>query len=232
MNEIQEWLDSETKDFEKGLILFQKYSRNRSVFMYLLRKKDVAKLDYELQRLVALNPRPAENLMSASSILVGKFPEVAAANEVHKIMKSRQINREDLTEPLQKIYDGIADAYKLQRVYHEKMKLAETDEQRAELRAKVIECDEIIAFGWKQIDEELALPGASTDEAAPDVVKLVSAARTFISRAIKEFKPEKIEKITERIETLIKFKASVKAETRAKLIELHVINEDSNLLGE
>jgi hypothetical protein len=146
-------------------------------------------------------------------------------------MQSRSVKREDLPEEMQVIYDGIADAYKLQRVYHEKLKLATTDEARAELRLKAIECDDIIGFGWDQIDESINLPDGKTPE-NPDVAKLVGAARTYLSRAIKDFKEENTAKIIERVETLIKFKASVKAETRLKLIELHVIEENSNLLGE
>jgi len=235
MQEIKDWLQSETKDFEAGLLLFQKYSRNRAILLYLARKKDIDKLEYELSKLAQFdNLKAIEHQSPVSSNFIKKPVVVTEDDEVHKIMQSRSVKREDLPEELQVIYDGIADTYKLQRVYHEKMKLATTDEARAELREKVVECDKMIKFSWNQIDEEIALPTDKVENkvAEPDVAKLVGAARTYLSRAIKKYRPEDNEKIVERIETLIRFKASVKAETRAKLIELNVINEDSNLLGE
>jgi hypothetical protein len=232
MQEIKDWLQSENKDFNAGLLLFQKYSRNRAILLYLARKKDIEKLEYELMKLAQFDDlKPIEHQSPVSSNFIKKPAVLTEADEVHKLMQSRSVKREDLPEELQVIYDGIADAYKLQRVYHEKMKLATTDEARAELRDKVVECDNIIGFGWDQIDESINLPDGKTPE-NPDVAKLVGAARTYLSRAIKDFKPENTAKILERVETLIKFKASVKAETRLKLIELHVIEENSNLLGE
>ncbi len=51
MDLIKKWLDSETQDYEEGLTLLRKYSRNRTLVNILSRKENTAnreKLAYEL----------------------------------------------------------------------------------------------------------------------------------------------------------------------------------------
>lgn len=230
MKEIKDWLEKPEKDFNEGLSLFQKYSKNRSVFLYLLRKADMSKLEYELSKLAKYDNLKVIGLPKP---FLAKRKFNLVADETHKILQARTIKREDLPEELQKVYDEITEDYKLQRVFHEKMKLAKTDEARTDLRKEVVELDDRIASHWKLIDEAVA---GSKDSGVKDTPaethKVINSARVFISRAIKNYKPENRDKILERVETLIRLKAPVKSDTRAKLIELNVIENSSNLLGQ
>jgi hypothetical protein len=116
------------------------------------------------------------------------------------------------------------------------MKLATTDEDRAALREDLIKLDDDIAAGWDAIDNGIDEP---KDEApkAPEKqytvqdIKAINSARTFISRAIKKFNPEQKDKLLERINLMISLEAAVSIDTRNKLIELNVIDQNSNLLG-
>jgi len=236
MQEIKEWLAGEEKDFVTGLQLFQKYSRNRALILYLVRKQNMDKLVYELEKLScssSLKPViQVKNTRSFVDRVINKKTSLSSDDHDAKEDLSKKIskvNREDLPVDLQQVYDSIADAYKTQRVVHEKMKLAETDEARADIRSELIGLDDLIADGWDQIDAFLA--GKTTDTEPPqDVVKQVNSARTYISREIKNFNPEKLDKLLERINLLIEQKASVSEKTREKLIELNVITPESNLL--
>lgn len=236
MQEIKDWLESEEKDFNTGLQLFQKYSRNRAMILYLARKQDQKKLVYELEKISKFeNLKPVIQVKN-TTVLVNRAlnikPETKAVEPeapVDLVLKHAKINRDELPGDLQVVHENIAEAYKTQRVIHEKMKLAETDEAREELRSQLIGLDDLIAEGWNQLDafQEDKTPPSDPD---PDVVKLVNSARTYISREIKNFNPDKKAKLLERINLLIEQKASVSAKTRDKLIELNVITTESNLL--
>jgi hypothetical protein len=237
VEEIQIYITNPNHDFEEGLRLFQKYSRNRSVFLYLQRKHDVKKLIYELEKLAKLpglkvkipdakkqvpeTPKPAK--------LEKEISDDGDPEADHKIIEPRRVKREDLSPELQIVFDQIAENYKIQRSFHEKMKLAETDQERAEFRKELVRLDDEIAAGWQSIDQPEMT--AKTEASAVDVNKQINAARTTISRMIKNYKPENKQKMLDYINTLILHNASVKLPTRQKLIDLHVIDEKSNLLG-
>jgi len=53
LKEIQSWLDSD-KDYQAGLILFEKYSKTLSMIHYLKRKQNQEKLERELKKLLGI----------------------------------------------------------------------------------------------------------------------------------------------------------------------------------
>ncbi len=233
-NEIKTWLDSSNPDFEAGLKLFTKYSRNRALFLYLSRKQDMRKLRYELEKLSKLKHIVAVGAPKPKSSTAKKSTPPPPDPDGHKVIAPRRVNREDLPKELQEVYDAITDHYKLQRTAHEKMKLAKTDEQRAELRAKLVEIDDNIATGWNTIDEGMAMLAAKAKEKEPattsaDSSKKINTARSAISRAISSKKFNR-EKLLVHIDVLIQNKVPVTAATHAKLIDLNVIEKESNLL--
>lgn len=238
MEEIKAWLSSSEKNIDAGIALFQKYSRNRALFLYLSRKRDERKLIYELEKLSKFtNLKPvAQPRIVRAKMQTAQPP--APDPEGHKIIEPRRVNREDLPDQLKVIYDGVAEAYKFQRVVHEKMKLATTDEDRAALRADLIKLDDDIAAGWDAIDNGLMAPEPKAPEAPePEKqytvqdIKAINSARTYISRSIKKFNPKQKDKLLERINLMISLEAAVSIDTRNKLIELNVIDQNSNLLG-
>ncbi|MDA3943696.1 MAG: hypothetical protein PF694_09185 [Bacteroidetes bacterium] len=236
MEEIKAWLNSPEKDINAGIALFQMYSRNRALLLYLTRKRDERKLIYELEKLAkhanlkpVTQPRAMREKMQTA-------PPPAPDPDGHKIIKPKRVNREDLPDALKVVYDGVAEAYKLQRVVHEKMKLSETDEDRAALRAELVKLDDDIAAGWDAIDQGMMVPEPEAPKVAEKQytvqdIKAINSARTYISRAIKKFNPDQKAKLIERINQLISLEAAVSIETRNKLIELNVIDQNSNLLG-
>jgi hypothetical protein len=229
MEEIKAWLNSPEKDIDAGIALFQKYSRNRALFLYLSRKRDERKLIYELEKLskfTNLKPVAQPRIVRAK---MQKDQPPAPDPEGHKIIEPRRLNREDLPDQLKVIYDGVVEAYKLQRVVHEKMKLATTDEDRAALREDLIKLDDAIDNGIDEPKDEA--PKAPEKQYTVQDIKAINSARTFISRAIKKFNPEQKDKLLERINLMISLEAAVSIDTRNKLIELNVIDQNSNLLG-
>jgi hypothetical protein len=227
-SELKAWLESEPKDIDKGISLFQRFSRNRALALYLIRKRDLKKLIYEIEKLSKLK-------LLKPSVPAKNIDTTHAAEGATNEKKFAKTDRNSLPDDLKEVFDQITEAYKTQRVFHEKMKLAATDEDRAAMRAEVVALDDLIAEGWDKIDAFAKQGPDNSDKTKSDdpadQAKKITAARTAISRGLKNYDKSKKPKLVESINTLIALNASVKLETRAKLVELNVIKEDSNLLG-
>ena len=209
--EIDQYLQKKEKDFNEGFALFCRYSRNVSLMSWIGRKKDEARLIYELGKLSRLgacteNPLADRHLSiynrsAASANHGGKAPVMTSEPDIiFRTYDERKTRRADLPEHLQKVYDDIAGDYKLRRSYHEKMKTAMTDKDRAELRAKVLETQERIDSGWETIDKWLLeKESGKVEESFKE-----STCRSYISKMLrkKDLKPDQIEKIRIRADAL------------------------------
>lgn len=190
MDEIKQWLEGEG-DYDAGVGLYAKYCRNRILLQYLMRKKDMQKLRYELEKLsgikIAVPPAiPAD-------LTVPVLDDLQKPQDRLRIIRDGQINFKMLPEVLQRVYLDACDAYKLMRRFHEKMKLAVTDADRSAARAELIVQDDRHKTCWSAIDRwaaDGALPAPVTEPPAdisPSTVgpvdgKALGAARVAIGR--------------------------------------------------
>lgn len=241
--EIQEYLDKKDKTFKEGYDLLVKYSHNRAMILQVGRKEKQDLLDYQLGKLLDLPIKAFPKKITGDIARNVSADLLEDRDQESKFRKFETIEKDKLPKPLKKVYDEVAEAYKVQRTYHEKMKLAETDEARGELRAKVIETDAIIANGWKGIDkfikEGIPVPPKVKAKNVLQVSKEINAARSYISRSIndipklegKKLEARKVE-VIKRIDQLIALKTPVKKATREALVKLGIIDEKSDLMGE
>lgn len=230
--EIDQYLQKEEKDFNEGFALFCRYSRNESLMSWIGRKKDEARLVYELRKLSRLgacteNPLADRHLSvynrSAVSTSHGSKASVAVSdsNITFRTYDERKTRRADLPEHLQKVYDDIAGDYRLRRSYHEKMKAAMTDKDRAKLRAKVLEAQERIDSGWETIDRWLLEKESSkTEETFKE-----STCRSYISKMLrkKDLNPGQIEKLRIRANALKRHGCALSDEIIGKLKTLGIV---------
>lgn len=246
---IQAWLDSKGRDFAKGLALFQQASKNRSVYLYLLRKQSKDKLVYELEKLLKNMPKAVKAIKAVKEPAMDSEPDVKTIQLTPEY--SGRVNREFLTDDLKQVFDDISEKYKQQRAYHERMKLEEVNDSiRAEAREMVVKLDDEITAGWEKIDAYLAekqkeakdpeqtgdiTSDNKTKEETKDPLQIgkeVNAARKFISTNIDKVassegtvKETLLTKLLERYTTLINLKAEVDPETVDKLIKAGVISK-------
>ena len=250
--EIIIYLEAPVRDFDTGVLLYERYSRNRSVLHYLKRKRDEAKLMYELHKmsktpyLKVLNPHVKVNIQPVQPAMPAATdpPQVEtdatgddsgdATDDNEALSPPRPVSRESLCDEHKLLFDENSEMYKLQRVYHEKMKLATTDEERAAHRVEMVKLDDAIAKNWDIIDGRTTPPVAPPEKVVSEAELLhreVNNARVKLTRLLKNWKPEKLADARQQIDILIKHNASVSAATRAKLLKLHVIEANSNLVG-
>jgi hypothetical protein len=245
---IEAWLASEEKDFTTGLNLFTEFSNNRSIYLYLSRKQNTAKLQYELEKLAGIpviKPVPeivqdekpeGDSETTGTSTTGTQTPddkgEGITDETVLQIVSGKKINPDTLPENMRKIYDVVIEAYKLQRSAHEKMKLATTDEQRAKLRKEVVRLDDIIGKGWDALEEGQKAktdPPADGNTDPLSIMKEVNAARTFVSRNLQKVQTLEgtkretlIAKLRERYLSLVNLKADIDPETKQELQKLGI----------
>jgi hypothetical protein len=242
MEEIKIWLESEEKDFDQGYKLLAKVLKNQSILHYLQRKRDQVKLVYELSKLVpfvVVTPTEEEvaELLSNNAEVSNAAELIKKQDAKLKIVQSGQINYDELPEALKPVYDNTISKYKEMRSVHEKMKLATSDEQRAELRKTLDELDIEIESGWVVINawsKSGKLPETGKKGKAIDF-KAVNAARTYVSRAIEKAETttgKKLEKLVAdlqiRVNTLIAAEAEIKPETWEKLLALGIKAQEND----
>ena len=230
--EITSYLQQENPDFNTGFCLFCRYSRNESLMSWIGRKKDMAKLIYELKKITHA-PAVRENTKYESNIIrYNRFRNEApqdpapATNEEQtegeeiedveirfKTYDDRKTKRSDLPEDLQEVYDTIAEDYKLRKGYHEKMKMAQTDQDRADFRARIIETQERIIAGWTKIDEYLL--NKEKEQVQSDETFKESSCRSYISKNLKKeiLSPAVAEGIKIRVKALLDHGCVIKDET-------------------
>lgn len=252
--EIRDWFAS-GKDFDEGFVLFVRFSHNRALAMQLSRKRIQSKLEYELQKIVERTLIIERPVMPIGVIKKAIAPviEMKAAIETEiskgeKIIEKQgkvfiwhddKVDYESLSDEQKALYDANRDMYKEMRSWHEKMKLATTDEDRKTAREKVVELNDIIRENWKQFDASFLPEGEKTegDDAGakePDPVKEIGNARSYISKTLKAISEGKIpekkldgvkKKALERYQTIITAGQVVDEETVAKLKSCGIIVE-------
>lgn len=186
--EIREYLSKPNPDFETGFSLFCRYSRNQSLMSWIGRKKDMARLLFELQKLEKLNLQvnPQAAILAARYntpvSAIGQRVTGPGSQITFKTFDERRTRRADLSPEMQKIYDQITEEYKLRRGYHEKLKMAKTDADRASFRERLLISQNKIEEGWKQIDAWLL----EQEKANSDKGFNASTYRSYITKTLKK----------------------------------------------
>lgn len=261
--QIEAWLKSD-QDFDEGYELFIRFSHNRALALQLARVRRLSKLVYELEKIAARPFIKESPVMPIKSIIrAGKrhgehvdAAELADDAEKKLVVINERMEYKELPEDLKKLYDENTEAYKLMRAVHEKMKQAQKDGERAELRAQLIVFDDRIAANWKELDSwatdkeawearkqegrdekgnESADGGALPEIADPnEIAKELNACRSYLSRNVKkvaalegEKQQAMLKKLAQKVATLQKHKAEISETTRANLVELGLLDEDS-----
>ncbi len=223
--EITNWLNQAEPDFDAGFSLFCRYSPNRALISWIGRKRDAAMLAYELAKLNKYISSPVADPVPASVIRADTAQPVPAPAPrpaleeqptiTFKTFDDRRTRRSDLPADLQAVYDTVAQDYKLRRGFHEKMKMATTDADRAAFRGKILECQDRITAGWKRIDAYLY---EETTKAVTEKFNEKSC-RAYISKALKEenLSQKKADGVRIRVKALLDHGCALSDETLQQL---------------
>ncbi len=207
MKKLQEWFQK--KDYETGLILLAKYSKNRNLLQNLHRKRYPAKLEHELKKFIKVHhdvesigikiiqpkidpvpkipPEGIKKTVSVENSEIEKLPD-NGKGKLKILENDRKVIYDELPTELQRLWEQNRDAYKEIRSLHEKLKLMEkaSPDTRQPLTVRIAELDDMIRINWEAIDRWV--PGQGTEVIKIKEVnhKRINANRKYISINIKK----------------------------------------------
>lgn len=163
MEEIKKYLEGKKRDFDQGLILLRRYSRNRYLIQNIERRHNQEKMEYELRKIADVNPKPVNKPKQNQGTDSPEFPSQQTretGDQVIEKLVTASINPGQLPEDLKAKYDENTKSYKLLRSLHEKLKLLKdaTDADRKPVAEEMIRLDILIRENWNAIDSFLKSP--------------------------------------------------------------------------
>ena len=225
LRDIADYLKGGSRDFDSGFALFCRFSKNKNLISWIGRKRDFAKLIYELEKLsrhyggsvpapAPTVPAPAPTVPAPAATVPAPAATVPAPGPAFRTYDERKTNRGDLPANLQKVYDDIADLSKLRRAWHEKMKFARTNSDRARCREQLLETHSQIVHGWQMIDGYLIGKIQTQEEEFRE-----STCRAYISKMLRKetLSPEQLERLKKRTQALLSHGLAISESTRASL---------------
>ncbi len=134
MEEIKNWLESEEKDYQQGILLLTKYGRNRVLANILSRKQNNAnqqKLTYELGKIAGRPFTPEEVIKLLPAV------ELKVVADVGTTGKKIEIALGSVSDTAEKMLDDLVA--EMQKLYTDSALLSNTlaDQTSDEARAKV-----------------------------------------------------------------------------------------------
>lgn len=238
---IKNWLESADKDYETGLVLLAKNSKNRVLIQNLNRKQNSDKLEYELKKIARISgtkvvkpkdEKSVDDPKKPSDKLVTDTEAIPGPNRTKIIRNDHAIKYEDCPQHIRERWDENRDSYKEIRSTHEKLKLMEkaTPEDRKPLISRIDQLDKIIHANWEFIDNWD--PDKETKTTSPGNLdhKRINSNRKFISSNIKRLalvkNPQKSDKIkkelAKRVKELLDAGEKISPETLEELNKLQV----------
>lgn len=238
LRDIADYLKGGSRDFDSGFALFCRFSKNKNLISWIGRKRDFAKLIYELEKLsrhyggsvpapapsvpapAPSVPAPAATVPAPAATVPAPAATVPAPGPAFRTYDERKTNRGDLPANLQKVYDDIADLSKLRRAWHEKMKFARTNIDRARCREQLLETHSQIVKGWQQIDGYLTGQIQTQEEEFRE-----STCRAYISKMLRKetLSPEQLERLKKRTQALLSHGLAISESTRASLAKWGIL---------
>lgn len=245
---IKEWIDKKADaDYDEGLALLSKFSKNRMLIQALGRKPWPEKLRYELEKVLRLHTSPqtiaqmkAQNkeLEETGELIVTAQIMGVELDRTLVMQKGKALKHEELPEQLKPLHLFNLAGYKKVRSLHEKLKLM-VDKPDKERKPIVEELDGImtqIRTNWDAIDAWLkdetlpqGKPEGKTDGGGGSGnfdAKAVTNARSYISKNIDKLKGDEkekyLQKVQERVDVILKAGEPMGDELLKELEELGV----------
>ena len=192
MKTIQEWFYT-GKDYEEGLLLLARFSKNRVLLQNLSRKKMQLKLEYELNKIAGIN----------------KQSEVKEPVKAIPRLLTSRIDPKDLPEHLRVLWEETAEKYRLSRGIHEQLKLMTAAGQRAPLIEQLENYRKEIRANWNVVDAWVSEQNEGVQPVKMDD-KRISANRKYLSEGKKAvmtlfgaIRAKKLEAMQRRINELL-----------------------------
>ena len=198
--DIQQWLDSpqEQRSLEQGAEMLLRLNRNRYMHAQILRRRNFAKLEYELQkhlriRLEGLTTREValmeqEALPKIEESLAQGQPTISTdGDQPEGVFRGRRADHDTLPADLQALYERNGEIYFKMKQLFETLKGMEdaTPCDRHELLGQLVAYDKEYRDNWNAYDTwSVVAAGSVTEPAATALLPTaqeLQAARKYLS---------------------------------------------------
>lgn len=198
--DIRLWLDSpqEQRSLELGAEMLLRLNRNRYMNAQILRRRNFAKLEYELKkhlriRLEGLTTREValmeqEALPKIEESLAQGQPTISTDNDQPEgVFRGRRADHDTLPADIQALYERNGEIYYKMKQLFETLKGMEdaTPCDRHELLGQLVACDKEYRKNWNAYDTWSAVAAGSVNEPAATTtqptVQELQAARKYLS---------------------------------------------------
>jgi len=185
---INEWF--ETKDYGIGLVLLAKHCRNRMLLQSLSRRKNPAKLEYELTKIAKQQGIVFDKVgETTAEPPADTLPPIEETEGKIMVSQGKETNIDNLPQHLKAKWNENQNAYKEIRALHEKLKLMEkaTPEDRQPLTERIALLDDKIRDNWEKIDNYDPSQEPEPDNQPQKIDhKRINANRKYISTNLKK----------------------------------------------
>jgi len=190
---VKQYLSKSNRDYEEGIAIFTKITKNRILLQRLSRKPWPEKLQYELEKWLtaqgeAIKPvvkkaaEPKKPVAKHADIPDTANLVITDPSKVKIIKNKREVLYKDLPKDLQKRWDENTMMYKESRSLHEKLKLLkEADSEILEpIVGRLVDLVSAVRENWNVID--------AWDPEQKDIGKLILTGKRLNSnrKAISE----------------------------------------------
>lgn len=218
MEEIKNWLTG-SKDYDSGLMLLGKYSKNRVLLQNLARKRIPDKLEYELRKL------SSRDIIKVEQHVRETLPGIKMEKFIPGNGEPR-VNPDELPPHLKTLWDETAEKYRLARALHEKLKNLNS---REEIKAGVDQLEAYrleIRANWDVIDTWIKERNEGREAVTVDE-KRINANRKYLSDRKKSvnslhgaIRAKKLEAMQRRVNELLSVGEKFTPENQKELQEL------------
>lgn len=220
MEEIKTWLQ-DSSDYNAGVALMVRYSRNRHMCNYLSRKTDMLKLRYELSKMAGV-----ADVMPSTPVM--ETVESPKGQEVKGV--------EGLPDAIKPYAEAAMEAYHKLRKAHTHLKDAPTDAARMAIRAELMKHLAENERNWAVVNE-FQQNGTLPAPAEPLSATQLMSAASVLSRSLKSL--ETVTDESKRSDLIAKVKNSMvslraagrefKPATMERLRALNLIDDGQKL---
>ncbi|MDR0685961.1 MAG: hypothetical protein LBF79_00660 [Dysgonamonadaceae bacterium] len=234
----------EAIDLQQAAILLLKLNRNKILYQNIVRRNNITKLRYELQKIH--NFRSNSKAQDEIQILERQAPkiiEITLTNaqklyEGESGNKGKRSDHDQLPHDIQALVDNNLKIYREMRKIHEHLKLL-IDSQpcdRYPLLKQLKNDDTQLRKNWETYDRYVPGSPSEANKEAVGIDKLISAARKYLSinkQRLKTLtgddKQSLLIKMQDRLDLLIRYNAGISSEQieELKTLGLTVPKNDS-----
>lgn len=218
-NELLEWYESTERDITIGAELLLRINRNRILYNHIKIKRDGERLEYEIRKILDERTLIGAYMCVPEKKAAAVTSDGPDASDPGNARKGKRTDHDSLPARIAVLYDKALLIYPQMRNLHVRLKLENSDENRAAIVGELKGLEYALASAWEVYDAYVF-----KEESAPEIsAKRVQTNRKYLSDNRKngwKNLDKKREEIQKRIDEIDSAGENISQELRDELQSL------------